>query len=101
MQKTFCQFQSPLHSAGESLRFLSRAVGETDAFEHGTYSAGQVLAVKAIEMSLMTEVLCCGEFQINALRLEDNADLATQLAGFAGGIASQYERASTDWHHEG
>ena len=100
MQKTFCKLEPPLHSAGESFRLLSRAVGETDTFEHGAYSGGQVLAVKAIEMSLMTEVLGRREFQIDALRLEDDTDLAPQLAGFAGGIASEYERASTDWHHE-
>src|SRR5215470_12373125 len=87
MQQAFCKFQPPLHSARKGLRFLVCALGETDAFEHGTYSRRQVLATKPVQMSLMAEVLCRCEFKINALRLKDDADFAAQLARLTGNIS--------------
>src|SRR5271170_5856207 len=78
MQQSLGQFDAALHAAGKSFHELFGAIGEADAAEDFLNPVLQGGAAQTVEMSLMPEILVGGEFEVDALGLEDDADLAAQ-----------------------
>src|SRR5215469_7354679 len=76
MQKAFGEFEAALHASRESLGSLVGAIEEVDARQHFFDAGLEGLAVESVEVSLMPEVFFRGELDVDALCLEDDADLA-------------------------
>ena len=62
------------------------AVEQSDAGEDLVDPLFQFVASQAVEVSLMPEVFVGGEFGIDALCLEDNADVAAERSGLVNGV---------------
>src|SRR5208282_376466 len=56
---------------------------------------------QAVEVSLMPEVLVGGELEVDALGLEDDADMAAQRSGLANGVEAGDGGAAGSGDHEG
>ena len=100
MKQTLREFQPALHSAGKSLDLFLGTVGEADAREHFRNTRLQRCAVQAIHVPDEHQVLFRCELDVDALLLEDDADLAANFAGFFGDIVSHDERAAAGGNHQ-
>ena len=58
-------------------------------------------AAQSVEMADQHQVLFGGEFHVDALRLEDHADVAAHQRGLAGDIVAHDQRASAGGQHQG
>src|SRR5258708_6072831 len=82
----FGELDAALHASGESLYAIVGTVEQSDAREDLVDARFQVGAAQAVEVSLMPEVFVGSEFGVNALSLEDDADMAAQGSGLANGV---------------
>ena len=101
VEQSLGQFQAALHAAGESLGFLPGAVGEPDPAQHFLDARFQRCAAQAVEMALVPEIFGGGQLQVDALGLEDDADLAAQLVGFLGRVKSHDDGPPAGGYHQG
>ena len=76
MQQTLGQFKAPLHAAGKGLGFFFGAIGETNAASISATRALQRCAAQSVDMADERQVLFGGQLDVDALRLEDHADIA-------------------------
>ena len=60
----------------------------------------QSRAAQSIEMSLMPEILIGGQFRIDALGLENDADLAAKAGGILRRVAAHNESAPAGGNHQ-
>ena len=51
-------------------------------------------------MSLMPEIFVGGQFRVDTLRLEHDADLATDCGRVLGGIAAHDHGVAGGWNHQ-
>ena len=51
-------------------------------------------------MALVPQILGCGQFQVDALGLEHDADLTAQLVGFLGRVKSHNDGAAASGNHQ-
>src|SRR6266568_1206652 len=56
--------------------------------------------MQAVEVSLMPQIFRRRQFQVNALRLEDHADLSPQPAGISGSIVSENDSSPAYRNHQ-
>ena len=80
MQQPFGQFQPPLHAAGEGLGFLFRAIGKSHARQHLGNALLQRGPAQSVDMPDDGQVLFGSQLHVDALRLEDHADVAAHFA---------------------
>ena len=100
MQQSLGQFETALHAAGKVLGFFFRAIGESDAGEHLGHARLQCAAAQSVDVANQHQVFFGGELDVDALFLEDHADLVADSAGVLGDIASHDERASAGRNHQ-
>ncbi len=88
MDHAFGQFDPPPQSAGERLGTFAGPIAQAEPIEHFILPAGKLLAVKSVQMSLMTDVFGDGELLVEAGRLKHDSDsladglsLASQVKG--------------------
>src|SRR5215472_16418496 len=101
MQKAFGEFEAALHASGESLGSLVGAIEEVDARQHFFDTGFEGLAVEPVEVSLMPEIFFRGELDVDALCLEDDADLAAEAVGIFGGVGAENDGAASARKHQG
>src|ERR1700692_4272820 len=99
MQQSLRQFDSPLHSAGESFYQFFGTIEEPDSRKNFLDTLFQRRAPQAIKMSLMPEIFVGRELQVDALCLEDDADLPPQACRFLHGIAAHNNSAAGGRNH--
>ena len=57
--------------------------------------------MQSVEMSLMPQIFVCRQFHVDALRLEDDADLAAQPCRLFRRVKSHDDSAAAARHHQG
>ena len=78
VQQSFRQFDAALHAPGERFDSFFGAIRKADAVENFSDPLFQRRSSQPVKMSLMPQILVCGQLGIDALRLKHDADLATQ-----------------------
>ena len=86
MEQAFGELDAALHAAGESFYAIAGAVEQSDAGKNLVDAGFEFGPAQAVKVSLMPEILVGGELGIDALRLEDNADVAAQRSGLANRV---------------
>jgi hypothetical protein len=86
MKQAFGELDAALHASGKSFHTIGRTVEQSNAREDFVDARFKFGTTQAIEVSLMPEVLVGRELEVNALRLEDDADVAAQGSGLANGV---------------
>src|SRR5208337_1569847 len=86
MEQSFGKFDAPLHSSGKCFYAIGGAVEQSHAGEDLVDALLEFGTAQAVEVSLMPEVLVGGELEVDALGLEDDADMAAQRSGLANGV---------------
>src|SRR5262245_52949359 len=81
MHQAFRELQPPLHTARKRFCFLLCTVKQSHMAQHLVNSCLQSGAMQAIKMSLMPEVLSRRELDVDALGLEDDANMAAHSVG--------------------
>lgn len=100
MEQAFCEFDAALHASGKGFDIFFGSVAKANAGENFLNSFSEGCSVQTIEMALMPQVLVGGEFRVDALALEDHADLAAQLGGLFGGVETCYNSPTRSGNHE-
>ena len=100
MQQSFGQFEAALHAAGESLDAFLGAIRQADAAEHFLNALFQGGPAQAVKMSLMPQILGGRELDVDALGLEDDADLAAQAAGSCAASQPMIGGAAAAGNHQ-
>jgi hypothetical protein len=100
VEQPFRQFQAPLHASGKRLSLVAGAIGQSDSREYFRDALAQNGTAQTVKMSLVTQVLGSGKFQIDALRLKYHANPAPQSARILCRIVPQDDRAAGKWNHE-
>ena len=100
MQEAFGKFNAPLHSTGEGFNPVARAVEQSDAGQNLFNPLLQFRSAETIEVSLMPKVLVGGQFQIDALCLEDDADMTPERARLANCIQTDDGSGARTRHHK-
>src|SRR3954469_16906155 len=100
MQEPFGEFETALHAAGESLCFVFGAIDESDAGERFLNASFERSAGETVEVADVHQIFGGGEFYVDALGLEDYADLAAKSVGISGGIVAHDDGASPHGQHE-
>src|SRR5579862_6341429 len=101
MKKALSQFDAALHASRERLDAFLGTIGKTNAGENLVHAVGECGSAKAVKMSLVPQILVGGKFGIDALRLEDDADLAPQTGWILRRIAAHHEGAAGGGNHQG
>src|ERR1700739_504195 len=101
MQQTLGQVNAPLHSAGKRLDTILRTLQQSDANQNLFHALLQWLSAQTVEVPLMPEVLVGCEFGINALRLEDYADMTPERARLSNRIQTDDRRGARTRHDQG
>ena len=101
MQEAFGELDAALHATRESLDAFPGAIGEADASQDFVDALFQSRAAKTVKMSLVPEIFIGGQFQIDALRLEDDADMPAERSRLANRIQSDNCGAPRTRHHQG
>jgi len=100
MEQTFRDLDPSLQTAGERFDQVARAIAQVE-FEHEMIDAlAQRGPGKAVQMPLMLEVLAHSQFLVEARRLEDDANAATQSAGVADEIEPEDAGRASVWPNE-
>ncbi len=100
MQQPFCEFETTLHAAGESLGFFLSAIGEAYAAQHLGNALLQRCAAKSVNVSDQHQVLLRRELDVDALGLEDHADVAPNQRRLARDIVSHDQGATARRQHQ-
>src|SRR5580658_259373 len=100
MKQAFGEFDAALHASGESFHAIVAAVEQSDAGQDLDDSLLELGAAQAVEVSLMPEVFVGGELKVDALRLEDDSDVAAQGSGLADGVKAGDHGAAGSRNHE-
>ena len=100
MKQTLGELDAALHASGESFDPIGGAVEQSDAGQNFVDSCLEFGAAQAVEVSLMPEIFVGGELGIDALRLEDDADVAAQRSGLANGVEAGDGGAAGGGDHE-
>src|SRR5258708_19232060 len=99
VEQAFGELDAALHASGESFYAIVGTVEQSNAREDLVDARFQVGAAQAVEVSLMPEVFVGSEFGVNALSLEDDADMAAQGSGLANRVEAGEPRAPGSWDH--
>src|SRR5271170_1019467 len=99
MKQALSQFQTALHSSGKGLSFLVSSIGKADTAKHFGNARFQRRAVQPVEMSLMPEILGSRKLYVDALRLEDYANMAARTVRVAGNVEPHNFCTSANWNH--
>src|SRR5437762_3455081 len=100
VQQPFGEFQPALHPSRKRFRSFLGAVGQPDPLQHFLNTSGQRNAAQSVEMSLVTQVLSGSQFNVDALRLEYNANLSAQAAWIGGGVMAHDDGVSFGRQHQ-
>ena len=100
MQQPLCEFQPTLHAAGKCFGFFFGAIGETDAAQHLGNALLQRCTAEAVNVADQHQVLFRRELDVDALGLEDYADVAAHQRGLARDIVSHDQGAAAGRKHQ-
>src|SRR4051812_11452793 len=100
MQKTFGEFKAALHATGESLCFILRAINEPDTGQCFLNTSFERRASESVKVADVHKIFGGGELYVDALGLEDDADLASKSVGIGSGIVAHDDGASAHRKHE-
>src|SRR5580692_1432277 len=101
MQQSLGQFNPALHAAGKCLDSFFGAISQAYALEDFLCAILERASMQAIEMSLMPEIFICCQFLVDAGRLKDHADLATETRGICRRVTSHDDGAASGRNHQG
>ena len=100
VHQSFGQLDAALHAPGKSLDFLFGAIRQSHALQHLGDALLQHGPSQAVQMALMPEVFGCGQFDVNALGLEDHSDAAADFIRLPGRIETCNQRSASGWQHQ-
>src|ERR1035437_7625260 len=100
VEQAFGQLDAALHTAGKCFHAVAGAVQQSYTREYLCDSLLEFGAAQPVEMSLMPEIFIGGELGVDALGLEDDADVAAQGAGLANGVQAGDHGAAGSRNHE-
>src|ERR1700679_72965 len=101
MEQAFGELDAALHSSGKSFHAIVTSVEQSDASQNFRNSSFEFGAAQTVKVSLMPQVFIGREFGIDALCLEDYADVAAQGSGLANGVEAGDGGAARSRDHEG
>lgn len=100
VEQAFGELDAALHASGKSFDAIGSAVEQSDAGEDFCDACFEFGAAQAVEVSLMPEVFVGGELWVNALGLEDDANVAAQGSGLVDGVKAGDRGAAGSGDHE-
>src|SRR5215831_17952022 len=100
MKQTLGQLNATLHASRKRLNPLFGTIGQSNSRQDFFHSPLQCATTQPIKMALMPQVLVGGQLWIDALRLEHNTDLTSELRRFLRSIASQHNGVASSGNHQ-
>src|SRR5579875_717867 len=100
MNESLGQFDTALHPSGEGLYAVPDAVEQSDTREHLADPSFKGGAFQPVQVALMSEVFSNREFDVEAARLKDDANLLADPVGFMGNVETLNASGPVCRHHE-
>jgi hypothetical protein len=100
VEQSFGELDAALHASGKSFYAVGGAIEQSYTREYFCDSLLELGATQTVEVSLMPEVFVGGELRVDALGLENDADVAAQGSGLANRVQASDGGAAGGRDHE-
>src|ERR1035437_3043596 len=100
VEQAFGEFDAALHASGKCFHAVAGAVQQSYTREYLCDSLLELGTTQAVEVSLMPEIFIRGELGIDALGLEDDANVAAPRSGLANRVQPSDHGAAGSRDHE-